>query len=199
MPLEQDILVKYSLKNSVIYDIGANAGYYAIIAAREVGESGHVYAFEPTPSMANRIHENAEKNAFNNVTVIEAAVSSIDGKINFGIAEDSISSSIRGADSENSLLVTSLRLDTFVRSNRPPNLLLVDIEGAELDALESGLELITQYRPVIMVEVHWLGQSFTDFITKHILPLGYKVTTYDGKALPDEVTRYHALLVPEPR
>ena len=48
-----------------------------------------------------------------------------------------------------------------------------------------------------MVEVHWLGQEFLDFVAHSIVPLGYKVTTYDGKPLPEGNARYHALFLPE--
>ena len=197
-PLEQELLLRYAKEGKVVYDLGANAGYYVVIAAREVGSTGHVYAFEPTPDLVARIKENVIKNSFENVTVVDAAVAAEDGEVSFGIIGDlSVSNSIRFADSRDSVRVRALRLDTFVQQNRPPDLLLVDIEGAELAALEGSLQLLAQHKPVVMVEVHWLGQEFLDFLAKSILPLGYKATTYEGAPLPTEKVRYHALLLPE--
>ncbi|WP_309716913.1 FkbM family methyltransferase [Armatimonas sp.] len=197
-PLEQEILLRYAKEGKVVYDLGANAGYYVVIAAREVGHMGHVYAFEPTPDLVARIKENVTKNSFENVTVVDAAVTAEDGEVSFGIIGDlSISNSIRFAESRDSVRVRALRLDTFVQQNRPPDLMLVDIEGAELAALQGSLQLLAQHKPVVMVEVHWLGQEFLDFLAKSVLPLGYKATTYEGDPLPTGNVRYHALLLPE--
>jgi len=74
--------------------------------------------------------------------------------------------------------------------------ILVDIEGDEIRALQGGLKTIAKHRPVVMVEVHWLGQAFLDFFEGVMKPLGYAGTTYNGEALPAEPKRYHALLVP---
>jgi Methyltransferase FkbM domain len=98
---------------------------------------------------------------------------------------------------KNIIRVVSVRLDRFVTSRRAPTLLLVDVEGAEIQVLESGLETISRYRPIIMVEVHWLGASFIDFFERELQPLGYIASTYDGKPLRSDPVRYHALLVPK--
>jgi hypothetical protein len=66
-----------------------------------------------------------------------------------------------------------------------------------MEVLESGLETISRCRPVIMVEVHWLGPSFIDYFERTLKPLGYLGSTYDGKPLCSEPVRYHALLVPD--
>jgi Methyltransferase FkbM domain len=75
--------------------------------------------------------------------------------------------------------------------------MLIDIEGSEIEALESGLQMIAQHRPVIMVEVHWLGQKFIEFVNRALLPLHYTAMTYQGRPLISENKRYHALLLPE--
>jgi hypothetical protein len=54
------------------------------------------------------------------------------------------------------------------------------MEGSEIEALESGLQMIAQHRPVIMVEVHWLGQKFIEFVNRALLPLQYTAMTYQG-------------------
>lgn len=196
-PLEQSLVDKYSHPESVVYDLGANAGFYALIAARRVGPRGRVYAFEPAPLLAQRIRENATRNSLDNVHIVEAAVSAKDGRIQFGIAGGtSTENSILRADSENSLDIESVRLDSFCQSHPDPSLLMIDIEGAEIDALQGGLTMLARARPVIMVEVHWLGRKFTDFIEEFIEPLGYRATTYDGKPLDKEESRYHALILP---
>ena len=197
-PLEQELLLRYCSLGGVVYDLGANAGFYAMIAARAVGPTGCVYAFEPTPALAVRLRDNATRNSFKNVQVVEAAVSAKDGQISFGIVGPlSVNNSVRTEQVAETLAVDSIRLDTFCPEHRPPDLLLIDIEGAEIEALESGLQMITQHRPVIMVEVHWLGQKFIDFFNRAFLPLRYRATTYQGGPLLCEDVRYHVLLVPD--
>jgi FkbM family methyltransferase len=199
-PLEQEILLRHSRVGGVVYDLGANAGFYALIAARAVGPTGCVYAFEPTPTLAARIRDNAARNSFKNLHVVEAAISALNGKIRFNILGPlSVNNSVRTDQGGEPVSVESIRLDTFCADHRPPDLMLIDIEGSEIEALESGLKMIARDRPVIMVEVHWLGQTFIDFVQRALLPLGYTAMTYQGGPLIVERNRYHALLVPSVR
>ena len=196
-PLEQEMLLRYALPGGVVYDLGANAGYYAVIAARAVGADGQVFAFEPTPKLAERIRTNASRNNLTNLEVVEAAVSDADGEINFGIVgELSVSNSIRAAEDSGGLCVKAVRLDTFSVDKKLPTLMLIDIEGAEIAALEGVLDTIRKSRPVIMVEVHWLGAAFPEFVETALKPLGYSAATFDGDPLPTGNDRYHALLLP---
>jgi FkbM family methyltransferase len=199
-PREQELILRYSTPGMVVYDLGANAGFYAVIAARAVGPAGKVYAFEPTPWLAARARSNAAINALDNVEVIEAAISQRDGTVGFRAGESHVNNAIRNETDpidQNVITVKSFRLDTFAAGRQPPNLLLIDIEGAEIEALESGLQTISRHRPIMMVEVHWLGTRFIDFFERALAPLGYVASTYDGKSLCPDPVRYHALLVPK--
>lgn len=197
-PLEQSLILKHLVPGGVFYDIGANAGFYAVIGARTVGPTGQVYAFEPMPELADRVRENARLNSMANLTVIEAAISNVDGIVGFGVQGSlSMLNSIRatGTTAEQ-MRVRALRLDTFSLENRPPTLILIDIEGDEIQALEGGLGTITAYRPILMVEVHFFGKAFVNFYEQTLRPLGYEALTYDGNPLPSKPIRYHALLFP---
>ncbi len=201
-PLEQGILLKYSAPGAVVYDLGANAGFYAVIAARAVGSGGRVYAFEPTPELAARVRSNAALNSLDNLFVVEAAVSNQDGITEFNVSPSHVSNSIRkrnGPEDQSVTLVKSIRLDTFAAEHQPPDLLLIDIEGAEIEAIEGGLRTISRHHPVIMVEVHWLGRTFIDFFESVLKPMGYVASTYDNQLLSSELIRYHALLLPKER
>ncbi len=197
-PLEQDLVMRYSLPGGVVYDVGANAGFYAILAARGVGATGTVFAFEPAPVLAQRTRENAAVNNFTHVQVVEAAVSDQAGEISFEMSGDlSVTNRIPDGESATAVKVLCMRLDEFSESHPAPDLLMLDIEGAEIPALTGGLTMIARKRPVIMVEVHWLGQTFVDFVETALKPLGYTATTYDGQPLPADPVRYHALLLPK--
>lgn len=199
-PLEQELLAKYSPPGGTVYDLGANAGFYAIIAAKTVGPAGQIYAFEPSPELSRRIRTNAAANGFTNVEVIESAVFNTDGQIDFGLVGDlSVSNSINASGAAQKIAVPCTRIDTFAANHRPPDLILIDVEGAEAEALQGAMQSIREHQPVIMVEVHWLGEKFTTFVEQNLKPLGYAATTYDGQPLPPGAVRYHALLLPRTR
>ena len=90
--------------------------------------------------------------------------------------------------------VDATTIDAFAAAHTPPDVLLIDIEGAEIDALTGGLRTIRTHLPTILVEVHWLGDRFVQFIEQHLKPLGYTFHTYDGQPIPLGNVRYHALL-----
>lgn len=197
-PDEQKLLVDVLGEGDVIYDIGAFAGFYAVIAARHVSPEGQVYAFEPIPEHADRIRYNAEINDLENLNVVKAAVCDKNGTVNFESQEFFGRNSIMEYDEgSNSITVSAITLDSWMKNHRPPDVIKMDIEGAEIDALRGATELIRKHRPIMLIEVHWKGQDFVDFVNGELKPLGYEATTYSGQPLPTQKAhRYHALLIP---
>ena len=63
-----------------VMDIGANVGQFTLVAARRVGPSGRLHAFEPTPELAAHILRNLELNGLENVAVNAVAVSDVAGR-----------------------------------------------------------------------------------------------------------------------
>ena len=196
-PLEQELVSRYSKPGGVVYDVGANAGFYAILAARGVGATGKVFAFEPAPALARRTRENGASNGFSHLEVVEAAVSDHDGEVNFEISgELSVTNQISEKSSATTVKIPAIALDDFCQDHPDPDLIMLDIEGAEIHALKGALGMIARKKPVMLIEVHWLGKIFPDFVDAHLKPLGYRATTYDGQPFPDGPVRYHALLLP---
>ena len=195
-PLEQELVKSLLCDGDVFYDIGANAGFYCLLGARFVGNSGTVYGFEPTPKLADRIRENAKLNLFENIVVVESAVGAIDGSVEFCIdGELSVQNSIALSSSVGkTLTVPCTTIDSYAMTHKLPTLLLIDVEGAEIDVLRGGLKTIRNCKPAIMVEVHWLGKAFVDFYETELQTLGYVCTTYDGLPIPTGNDRYHCLL-----
>jgi hypothetical protein len=72
---------------------------------------------------------------------------------------------------------------------------MIDAEGSELDVLEGMTEVLKVHRPVVVCEIHWLGNEFRDFVTTRLDLLGYSVTSLE-RGIPSETTRWHALLRP---
>jgi FkbM family methyltransferase len=56
-------------------------GYYTLLASKLVGPTGHVFAFEPVPSMATALRRNVQASNLKNVTIIEAALANVSGNL----------------------------------------------------------------------------------------------------------------------
>jgi len=198
-PLEQETLIRHLPRGGVFYDLGANAGFYTVIAARHVGKQGQVYAFDPTPEAAARVRRNATLNGFRNLTVVEAAVSDEVGTLSFAHDGFSTGNTLNERSAGNRIQVQSITLDAWMQEHRAPDVIMVDTEGAEIRVLQGAMNLIREHRPVIMVEVHWLGEKFTRFVAETLEPLGYTATTFTGDPVPTDLVRCQALLKPSSR
>src|ERR1700674_193031 len=72
-PIETEIVKREVRSGEVVLDIGAHIGYYTLLFARLVGESGRVFAFEPDPANFAILSSNVAVNAYENVTLIRSA------------------------------------------------------------------------------------------------------------------------------
>jgi FkbM family methyltransferase len=197
-PHEQAALARYLKPGNVFYDVGANVGFFCLLAARLVGPAGRVYAFEPHPAYAERVRKNARLNGFA-IQVVEAAVADSSGETVLRVDGVNCPSIVQGAG--DGIPVRVVAIDDLVAHGEmlPPAYVVIDAEGAEILVLRGMAETLRRHRPVVLCEVHWLGREFTDYVAAHLQPLGYALMTLDGKTLPVEPARYHALLTPAER
>lgn len=78
-PLATHMFTEHIQPGNTVIDIGANIGYYTILAAQIVGETGKVYAFEPEPKNLTLLKKNVEHNNLTNVVLANKAVSNANG------------------------------------------------------------------------------------------------------------------------
>ena len=194
-PGEQAFLAEHLRAGDVFYDLGANIGFYATIAARIVGPLGHVYAFEPHPESAAAVERNAQLNDLRNVTPVAAAVSDRDGRLTLSLSESSATHRLGG---DAGVEVDVVALDSWVArtGSRAPTFVMIDVEGAELDVLRGMRDLLERARPVVCCEVHWLGREFPDYVERELAPLGYTLSELSGGPVPAGAERWHAALIP---
>jgi FkbM family methyltransferase len=158
LPL-QKALAHYLKPGDVFYDIGANIGFFTVLAAHLVGKSGCVYAFEPVPENAQRIRHNLKLNHFSNGTVLKKAVSVHTGKGRLLLAQHSggamLSSAGTPPDFKGAMNVNLVCIDDLVAQKilKPPALVKIDVEGAEIDVLKGMKQTIQEYKPIIIYEV----------------------------------------------
>ena len=87
-PYEMELFKQMVKEGMVVVDIGANIGYYTLIAAKLVGNKGTVYAFEPMPSNYELLCKNIEVNGYTNVVPVQKAVSNKQGEAKFWFEGD---------------------------------------------------------------------------------------------------------------
>jgi FkbM family methyltransferase len=135
----------------VIYDVGAHVGYYTLMASRLVGPGGRVVAFEPNPSNISFLRRHLGLNGVDNVTVIEAAVSSMAGTAHFDAGGEP---SMGHLASTGSLEVKLVTIDAIADElDLRPNLIKVDVEGHEPPALEGAMRSLVRDRPGVFLSV----------------------------------------------
>lgn len=138
----------------VVADVGAYRGTYTLVAAACAGSRGRVTAFEPTRVNAEAILANARLNGFTDrVTVEEVAVSEREGAARFFAWGDATTNSLVPQQSQaQSLDVRTISLDAYF-GKALPDVVKIDIEGAELLALR-GAQRILASEAVIICELH---------------------------------------------
>ncbi len=137
-----------------VFDVGANLGTYALLAARRVGPSGRLHAFEPGPATADRLRGNVRLNGLSNVVVNQAAVSDRAGVITLYLQDDSDCNTLT-AGAGTPVQVPALTLDDYVGTHNlgQVDVLKMDVEGAEVTALRGGGRLLAAPRaPLILLE-----------------------------------------------
>jgi FkbM family methyltransferase len=199
-PWVQDILKAELRPGDTYYDVGAHSGFFCLIAARFIGQSGAVLAFEPDPPNAVVLNANIARNRLTRmITVVEAAVWSSTGVIGFEQAPEGSNRTQgyvigqRGVASP-SITVCSISLDEVVFgkcSRRPPNLIKLDLEGGEWDALQGARRVLAEIRPKLLCEIHDCTQI--DAIKNYLRSLGY--TAKEWKPVHPRYVDYQQLYI----
>jgi FkbM family methyltransferase len=156
------LLLSLLKPGDTMLDVGANFGYFSLLAAQRLGPSGRVLAFEPDPRNIARLRANLQVNGITNVTVIPKAVYDQAGTLTLNLAtddEDNLGSSslIAAGHGRQPLEVPVVRLDDLLPAEGIEHVELVkmDIEGAEIGALEGARESLRAGRiDRILLEFH---------------------------------------------
>lgn len=149
-------------ETDVIYDIGANAGYYSLFFAAERPRS-RVIAFEPLPALASGLAKAAELNRFENLQVLQVALSDATGMARFFLPRHTIHASLVSREANaRPLDVRTFKLDDLVASGDlpPPKAIKMDVEGAEMLVLAGARETLSRHKPVICYEADINSRRF---------------------------------------
>jgi len=153
------LLIQHLLRpGDVFIDAGANIGLHTLAAARAIGETGRIVAFEPFPQSHDLLRKSIWMNGFSEtVETHEAAVSSTKGSQLLFLGATCGHHSLY-PPSSSSLLpnkpveVPLVRIDDIVDDRFPKvDLMKIDVEGAELEALEGAAEVIAKNPEIALI------------------------------------------------
>ncbi|MGH2840228.1 MAG: FkbM family methyltransferase [Solirubrobacteraceae bacterium] len=199
-PSIAEALQRTVLPGHTVYDIGANVGYWTLVAARLTGPTGRVVAFEPVPWCADAVAANIALNELAHAEVRGVAVSDVSGLdrlIVTGDAGHSLLASVAShPDPREEIDVDTVAIDDLVAGGviPPPDVLKIDTEGAELRVLEGMRATLAGHGPRLICEVHNTNAAFAALMDE----VGYRVTNLTN-ALPVTEAGVHIHVLAEPR
>jgi FkbM family methyltransferase len=201
---EETAFIRHFLRSGMTFvDIGANLGYYTVLASENVGLSGRVFAFEPDRRNFKLLNKNVSLNQCHNVTVENKAISDRPQEIqlyrspsNFGdhriyAVRTHESSAQENHRSRVSVSATSLD-DYFREMPARIDFVKMDVQGAEYAALLGMKRLLTVNQQVVLMTEYWpSGLSQAGASPSHFLnearQLGFRLFQLT-KAIPKEMT-----------
>jgi FkbM family methyltransferase len=156
-----DFVRRFASPGSVVLDVGANVGEFALATAHRAGPTGHVLAVEADPFLAALMQRTLSHrdNRDLNLEVMCSTVSGKVGAVRFNLAErgraanalDDVGSTQMGGV-RRSILAPTLRIDDLTGIWRMPHLVKIDVEGAEFEVLEGASTLLRTQRPIVLFE-----------------------------------------------
>lgn len=168
-------------RGDIFLDIGGYVGWYSIQAARAVGREGRVIVLEPDVPNRIQLERNLSLNDIGNVEVLSKAAWSFSGTVNWSPGTEPVwhqvgqvpTGDFREAVSIDDLVQTLdlVRLDWIK----------LDIEGAEIEAVEGAQKTLTTLRPILFIEVHQTRDRLGDMLKQ----IGYSVEREQYDELPD--------------
>lgn len=175
---------------ATVVDVGANIGYNTIYAAHKVGPQGHVYAVEPAQDNLAVLYANLLANRMGNVAVLPFAAGRARELRAFYLRGDT--SAVNSLFPENfyapvtaAIQVAVAPLDDLVAEQ--PNLVKIDVEGAELEVLAGMERILTAPNLRLIVEWHPLLQQSAGFapdaLPQFLFDRGFQLYKLKGRSL----------------
>jgi FkbM family methyltransferase len=168
-PVQTRKFIKSVKKGDTVLDVGANVGYYTVLASKLVGAKGKVYAFEPDRRNVELLNKNIKLNNCLNVEVVPLALGA-KNKISYFLSDKTNPGESRISEKVTRELVRVKTLDTLVRERKikKVDVIKLDVEGGEVDVLRGAKTLLTTSRNL---------KLFTECNPKALNDLGADETT----------------------
>jgi len=166
------IFEKTLKKGNILFDIGAHVGFYTLLSAELVGKEGKVFSFEPLMANYEYLKKHIEINNYKNITPFNVAVSDKDGFALFTKGENTSTGHLA---SDGETKVRTIVIDDWINNKKllVPDVLKIDVEGAELTVLKGAINLLNKYHPIIFLSTH--SSDIHKKCCNFLLSLGYKL------------------------
>jgi FkbM family methyltransferase len=171
-PEKQASVRRFTKPGSVFYDLGANVGFFSLMAARL---GARVVAVEPLPRNLTYLRRHVALNRCSSIDLFEGVVSDRPGHLRLTI--DGPATSHIGDDGP-SIRATTLDEMAASLGYPPPDVIKCDVEGAEARVLEGGREILAGRRPVWLLSVH--SPQLRDECVQRLTSVGYRIETEGG-------------------
>lgn len=157
-PLTRRVFVRRLKKDAIVLDVGANIGYYTLLAARNVGPNGRVHSVECSPDNLAILAENVRRNKLENVEIHPFAAASKRGTITLNVSAVGLSwfgpndrwPAVPGRGGK--VTVPAVPMNEIIKA--PVDLVKIDAEGLDLDVLK-GMRRTLYESPHVCVIVEW--------------------------------------------
>lgn len=150
----------------IVYDVGANIGYFSLTLAKRVRSEGRVAAFEPIAENVRLLRENVRNNHLANVAVFDVAASDRRGEATIRMTKSRSMASLvwhKADTSAAEFVVNTVAIDDLVEAGTlgPPTFVKIDVEGAEGLVVRGMRRTIAAARPVLFIECSDAGREET--------------------------------------
>ncbi|HMO36442.1 MAG TPA: FkbM family methyltransferase [Gemmatales bacterium] len=185
----QEALVKLLAPGQTFYDIGANAGFFSLLASRMVGPDDRVFSVDPDRANHAHMQELKKHNQLAHWALLQEAVDGQPGTMRFEYSFEGDSGgrlgqrqNFEGDDPSrltNFYEVPTTTFDHLFERHGKPDVVKIDIEGSEFESFKTGAErLLTEYRPAMILELHGLDRA--RYVTERLQQQGYSISQLDG-------------------
>ena len=147
-------IAQHLTPGDVFLDIGANIGYFTLLAASIVQDGGKVISFEPNPESLQLLYSSIVENQFKNITVYPFAASDFQQML--GLATGGSNGHVVDVSffAQRTYIVQSIIVDEWLQHEKQINVIKIDIEGHEPFAIRGMDKLIKKHKPIIFTEFH---------------------------------------------
>ena len=208
MRLAEDLLenaAEIVKQDHVVWDVGANMGIFTFAAAGLAGPTGRVFAFEPDTQLVHLLRRSAMLNrSAAQIEIIPCAVADVIGISRFNIANrarasnflEGFGSSQTGGVRETQTVMT-VSLDWMAERIPVPDVLKIDVEGAEEKVFRGGLNLLRSKRPILLFESsHPKRQDETGRLLRELRYVLYDADVPAAERKPLTKATYDTIAIP---
>ncbi len=188
-------LTKYITPGCTFLDLGANIGYHSLFVASLLKNTGAIHSFEPIKRLSEQIKNSAVENNFTNITVHNLALGDRSYKTEINLRDENMGGSSLAEYTNLNLVtisatekITVVTLDSLLPPTTKVDVIKIDVEGFEFEALKGARKLLQAQHPVIFMEFSPIFYN-QDYATKamefieFLKELGYAFETLSGRPI----------------